>query len=119
MTPGSNIEHLIEDVEQKLRALFHHKLSRIILYGSYARGDYDDESDIDVIVLIDDDDLKKYHRQILRINVDLSLMYDVDLTIIVENNTNFNLNVDVIPLFKNIYREGIIRYFERSIDDQG
>ena len=110
MTPGSNIEHLIEDVEQKLRALFHHKLSRIILYGSYARGDYDEKSDIDVIALIDDDELKKYHRQILRINVDLSLKYDVDLTVIVENNTDFNLNVDVIPLFKNIYREGINIY---------
>lgn len=110
MTPEPNIKHLIEEVEQKLKTLFRHKLSRIILYGSYARGDYDDKSDIDVIALIDDDDLKKYHRQILRINVDLSLKYDVDLTVIIENNTDFNLNVDVIPLFKNIYKEGINIY---------
>jgi uncharacterized protein len=110
MTWEPDIMLLIKDIEQELRTLFCHKLSRIILYGSYARGNYDDKSDIDVIALIDDDDLKKHHKQILRINVDLSLKYDVDLTIIIENNTEFNLNVDVIPLFKNIYREGINIY---------
>jgi uncharacterized protein len=110
MTSDSNIKHLIEDVEQKLRALFRHKLSKIILYGSYARGDYHDKSDIDVMALIDDDDLKKYHRRILRMNVDLSLKYDVDLTVRVENSTDFNLNVDVIPLFSNIHREGVKIY---------
>ena len=29
------------------------KLDKVILYGSYARGDYDDESDIDIMVLAD------------------------------------------------------------------
>ena len=29
------------------------KLNKVILYGSYARGDYDDESDIDIMILAD------------------------------------------------------------------
>ena len=58
MTQEPKIKFLLREVEQKLKAVFHEKLDRIILYGSYARGDYNDESDIDIIVLIQDGDLK-------------------------------------------------------------
>ena len=100
------IDHLFCDVERELKALFGEKLSEIILYGSYARGDYDDKSDIDIIVLVDDEDIKKYDKQVLRINVDLSLCYDVDLSVVVENKTEFDLNRGIIPLYKVIDREG-------------
>ena len=110
MTQEPKIKSLLREVEQKLKAVFHEKLDRIILYGSYARGDYNDESDIDIIVLIHDRDLKKYDRHILRINVDLSIRYDVNLSVIIEDKTDFDLNADVIPLFRNIRREGINLY---------
>jgi uncharacterized protein len=29
------------------------KLEKVILFGSYARGDYDEESDIDIMVIAD------------------------------------------------------------------
>ena len=104
------IDHLFCDVERELKALFGEKLSEIILYGSYARGDYDDKSDIDIIVLVDAEDLKKYYKQVLRINVDLSLRYDVDLSVVVENKIEFDLNRSVIPLYRVIDREGKILY---------
>jgi len=106
----TKIKKLLYDVEKELKVLFFDKLSNIILYGSYARGDYDYNSDIDIIALVDDNDLKKYDKQILRINVDLSIKYDVDLSIVIENKTDFNLNVDIIPLYKNIDKEGIRIY---------
>lgn len=104
------IRHLLQEVEKELKALFRGKLSRIILYGSYARGSYDDGSDIDIIALIDDDDLKKYNKHILGINVDLSLKYDVDLSLFIEDKSDFNLNIDVMPWYKTIGREGINIY---------
>ncbi|MCK4762661.1 MAG: nucleotidyltransferase domain-containing protein [Candidatus Aminicenantes bacterium] len=102
-----NIDHLISDVESELTNLFYDKLAKIILYGSYARGDYDDDSDVDIIALIDDDNLKKYEKEILMIDVDLSLKYDVDLSIFIENSDEFALNKSVIPLYKNIAGEGV------------
>ncbi len=110
MTQEPKIKHLFREVEQKLKSVFHEKLDKIILYGSYARGDYGDESDIDIMVLIHDGDLKKYDRQILRINVDFSIRFDVNLSIIIEDKADFDLNADVIPLFRNINREGIYLY---------
>jgi predicted nucleotidyltransferase len=106
----TRIKNLLHDVEKELKALFGGKLFKVILYGSYARGDYDYESDIDIIALIDEDDLKKYEKQILRINVDLSIEYDADLSIVIENKTDFDLNFDIIPLYKNIGKEGINIY---------
>lgn len=106
------IDRLFADVAQELKTLFGEKLSEIILYGSYARGDYQNDSDIDIMALVDLDgqNVKKYDKQMLKINVDLSLRYDVDLSLIIEDKTDFHLNRDIIPLFKTISREGKILY---------
>ena len=104
------IKNLIHEAEQKIKILFGKKLSKIILYGSYARGDHNNWSDIDIIALVDDDDLNRFDKQILRISVDLSIEYDVDLSIFIESESTFDENVDVIPLFKNINKEGINIY---------
>lgn len=106
----SAIDNLFYDVKRELKALFDKKLLEIILYGSYARGDYDDKSDIDIIALVDEENLKKYDKEVLRINVDLSLRYDVDLSVVVENKSEFDLNREVIPLYKIIVREGKCLY---------
>jgi predicted nucleotidyltransferase len=106
----AKIEDLLDEVEKELKILFGKKLNNIILFGSYAKGDYDNKSDIDILALIDDENLKKYDKEILRINVDLSIEHDVDLSIIIAENTDFKLNQNVIPLYKNIDKEGISIY---------
>ncbi len=106
----AKVKNLIHEAEQKIKTLFGDKLSKIILYGSYARGDHNNWSDMDIIALVDDDDLNRFDKQILRISVDLSIAYDVDLSIFIESESSFNENVDVIPLFKNINKEGINIY---------
>ena len=35
-----------------VRSLFGEKLKSVIVYGSYARGDYNEHSDIDVMILV-------------------------------------------------------------------
>ena len=42
------------------------KLKRIVLYGSYAIGSYNEESDIGLMILVDDDDgkPKQYEKQL-------------------------------------------------------
>ena len=51
---------------EKMREIFGNKLISVILYGSYARGDYEDFSDIDIMVLVDMDkmELGKYRRKV-------------------------------------------------------
>lgn len=44
---------LLERYIEELRKIYGNHLKQIILYGSYARGDYRDDSDIDLMVLVD------------------------------------------------------------------
>ena len=47
---------LIRDVVQEfcnqIKSIFGERLSRIMIYGSYTRGDYTDSSDVDVMILV-------------------------------------------------------------------
>jgi len=68
---SGKVQKMIKDVEKSIKKVFKNKLKKIIIFGSYARGDYDDESDIDFMVLVEDKCLKKFEDVILNIKVDL------------------------------------------------
>ncbi len=97
---------LIEDVERSIREVFKKKLKKIIIFGSYARGDYDDESDIDFMVLVKGRDLKKFEDIILDIEVELSIKYGKLPSIFIYNIDDYYSDIDVIDLLKNIESEG-------------
>ena len=84
-------------------------VNKIILYGSYARGDYTENSDIDIMVLLDlsDMDIKKYRHELSGMTYDFNMDYDLDIKPIVKNKEHFNKWVDVYPFYTNIEREGV------------
>ena len=56
---------------QGTKKIFKNNLSRLIVYGSYARGDYKDNSDIDIMILTP---LSKKKSNKLRITFLISLL---------------------------------------------
>ena len=46
------ISDIIQDFAENARRLLGNSLDSVILYGSYARGDYSEFSDIDVMLLV-------------------------------------------------------------------
>ena len=57
---------ILSDVETETRKLFGTRLKQLILYGSYARNQQDPESDIDIMILVDEieNSLRKYNYKI-------------------------------------------------------
>lgn len=53
MCTENRLSAVMADVVKKAKSLFGDRLGSVILYGSYARGDYDEESDIDVMITAD------------------------------------------------------------------
>ncbi|RKI80401.1 nucleotidyltransferase domain-containing protein [bacterium 0.1xD8-71] len=49
---GRKIKNITSEVYEELIKLFEGKIERIILYGSYARGDFNLESDVDIMILL-------------------------------------------------------------------
>jgi len=59
----SEIDELV-DLSGKLKEKFKDKIERIIIFGSYVRGDYDKESDIDILVIVNDEKIEKDVRKV-------------------------------------------------------
>jgi uncharacterized protein len=101
----------LKQAEAELKKLLGDKLKKLILFGSYSRGDYNNESDIDLIALVDETNPEeKFAEQIVDIMVDLSLKNDSILSIFMENDKNYEEEKSVIPLLKNIEKEGMEIY---------
>ncbi|MDR2131879.1 MAG: nucleotidyltransferase domain-containing protein [Clostridiales Family XIII bacterium] len=86
------------------------KLDKVILYGSYARGDFDDESDIDILVLADipQEDAWAARMKISELTGGLDLEYDVLISLQVASRAIFYKFKDTIPFYGNVLRDGVM-----------
>ena len=103
------IKEILNRLQDKMKEIFTDKLRNIILYGSYARNDNTSESDMDIMVLVEENEhyLRSYEEAITDVMVDLSLEYGVVLSLYVQSIQEYERQVRVLPFVKNIQREGI------------
>ena len=62
---SDNLSNLLADYREAISGIMGTHLVRIILYGSYARGDHNQDSDMDIMILADllPDDISNYTDQ--------------------------------------------------------
>lgn len=79
------------------------------LYGSYARGDYTKESDVDILITsnMDRQQISQYRMKLANITSELSLKHDVTVSLTVKPLEHFNKYLNVLPYYKNVVSEGI------------
>ncbi len=103
---------ILFELKKIMQKLFGNKLREIILYGSYARGEQDNESDIDIMILVDENEenLRKYRYKIADIMGELSLKNDTLISITEATYKQYNEYLEILSFYKNIYYEGIEIY---------
>lgn len=71
------------------------KLTKVIVYGSYARGDYNSSSDVDVMILVkmSDNEIKKIENQVYDLAFDIEMDTGVDISPIIKNEELNNLGL--------------------------
>lgn len=52
MCDQTTLNKILKEVRKAYENVYGDKLVKVVLYGSYARGDYDNESDIDIVRLV-------------------------------------------------------------------
>ncbi|MHB9129208.1 MAG: nucleotidyltransferase domain-containing protein [Candidatus Humimicrobiaceae bacterium] len=94
--------------ELKERLLKKYPEVEIILYGSKARGDSDEESDIDLLILVESLINTKLEEEIFHISYQIELKFEVIFGEIVENKDFWNMPLaKLMPLHLNIDKEGV------------
>lgn len=95
---------------EKMREIFGDKLSKVIVYGSYARGDYRDNSDLDIMVLVDmsDEEIEQREYAVYDYAFDIEMDIGIDISAIIKNESHFEYWEEVLPFYRNIKREGVV-----------
>lgn len=107
-----NIQKLITQYISEIKKIYGSHLTEVILYGSYARGDFKADSDIDIMILLDlsDTDLKAYSRNLSYMTYDFNLDHGLDIKPIAKSESHFRKWVVNYPFYTNIDKEGVVLY---------
>ena len=64
---------------QGTKKILKNNLSKLIVYGSYARGDYSENSDIDVMILtpLSKEEIEQVENHIFDLAFDLEMVYGI------------------------------------------
>jgi len=105
----SNEKKAIKELVKVLKKKYGNKIKEIRLFGSKARGEVNDESDLDVFILFDKDVDWKFKDNVARLIYGIILTYDslFDLTIFSENELK-DKRIKSLPFYKNIMKEGML-----------
>lgn len=109
MCTKAELFKVMDDTRQGLRSIFGDRLEDVILYGSYARGTQDSESDIDVMALVrlPMDELAPYRRQVSNLSSRMDLKHNVLLSITLQDVDSYSRYKNLLPFYQNVAREGI------------
>ena len=107
---NSNKRDIILRFSQQVKSILGDKLDKVILYGSYARGDYNANSDIDIMVLttLTDAEIEQVESDVYGLAFDFQMGYGVDISVVIKNEGQFNYWLGALPFYDNVLRDGIM-----------
>lgn len=85
---NKDMKTLLSEIKNTLEKLLGNNMTKIVLYGSRARGDYDTESDIDIAIIVRGLS-RELRKQIYDIVADIEIKYLVSISTLVLSAENF------------------------------
>lgn len=106
----NKINKVLKEFINGVNKLFGDRAKKIILYGSYARGDFNESSDIDIMILTDltDEEILEYGEKIWDFAYDIELDNDVLISPLIKNIDKFNYWLESLPFYMNVHNEGVV-----------
>ena len=109
MCRKSEFKIIIEQMKKIYEKAFGENLVRIFLYGSYARGDNSEDSDIDIVAIVKGNRLllQDKLRTVWDLSADIGLEHDTVVSPTVIPYDEFEEYKEVLPYYRNIAKEGL------------
>ena len=103
------MQDLIKQYVEEVKKIYGSHVRQIILYGSYARGDFRPDSDVDIMILADisDLELKAYAQQLSYMTYDFNMDHDTDIKPIAKSEAHFNKWIVNYPFYSSKLAEQI------------
>lgn len=107
-----SINTLLGEYVKVISEIYGQHLKSVILYGSYARGDFRTDSDIDIMILVDleDSEIEHHRKQLSWSTYDFNDAHNTDIKPITKNDAHFRKWLGVYPFYTNIQAEGVKLY---------
>ena len=108
----SILERVKAIVIKSIPAIFDGNVQRIILYGSYARGDFTEDSDIDIAIMTDTgrQDCKKYDEQVDELASEIGIETLAIVNFACLPYEEYENKKEWYPYYRNIAKDGIVLY---------
>ena len=105
-----NVSSIVYRFSQEVKRMLGESLRRIIVYGSYARGDYHENSDVDIMILVkmSDEEIRAVKNDIYDLAFDVEMNTGIQLSPIIKNEAQYEYWVDTLPFSRNVRDEGVI-----------
>ena len=110
MCTRNELNSILQKLIQIYRSVYGENLVQVILYGSYARGDYHTDSDVDVVAIVHGERtvLQEQLKQVWDASSELELEYDTVLSPTVIPYEEFERYREDLPYYRNIAQEGVV-----------
>ena len=100
---------LLERYKEAVSQILGERLKRIILYGSYARGDFKQDSDMDIMILADiqPEEISNLADRIYDITYDFEVKYEMEINPSIQSIQVYEQWKGVYSFFMNIEKDGV------------
>ena len=109
---SQDLMNILQQYVKELQKLYGSGLSAVILYGSYARGDFRADSDIDIMILVDmtDEEISQRGHVLSDLTFEYNFDYELMIMPIVKNKDLYEKWLRAYPFYNNIKKEGVELY---------
>ena len=109
MCTRAQLKDITSQLVDVYRNIYGDDIVEILLYGSYARNEETDQSDVDIVAIVKGNrlDLQKKLKIVWDISADIGLENDVVVSPTVVPFDEFEKYREIFPYYMNIEKEGI------------